>query len=514
MRFALFNLCLALLLGVAPACAQDDPLHLGPLFDTFGLTLEPGKRSEAVGPFYYSQQRDTETSFGVPPLFARVEDPAVESLEFDIVYPIISYDRFGKEYRFHIFQLIAWAGGMDQGETNVHRFNLFPFYAHQWSDNPERDYFAIWPFYGNMKNRLFRDEIDFVMWPFYVKTRRREGSSGVPDKDFQALGYQFARSRKGGVITYNYFTPFVHFRYGEGLEGWQFWPFVGHEKKTVTTRTNDWGDAVSSPGHENRFVMWPFYLEFWADIGTENPTHAQALVPFYSKERSPQRDSTTYFWPLGVTITDDRARKYHEVGAPWPLIVYAEGEGKHTRRIWPFFSQAWNNELRSDFYLWPVVKYNRFESFPLLRTRTRILFFGASKTVEKNMETGQARRRTDVWPLFSYRQDFDGSSRFQMLVITETVLPVSKSMDRSYSPLWSIWRAEHNIKTEARSQSFFWNLYRRETTPDSKKVSLLFGLFQYHSSPAGSRTKLFFVPVGGKLVVLPKESAKPNTPAN
>jgi hypothetical protein len=268
------------------------------------------------------------------------------------------------------------------------------------------------------------------------------------------------------------------------------------------------------PGYENRFVLWPFYLEDERNIGTDNPSRTWALVPFYSQQRSPQRDSTSYLWPFGLTITDDRARKYHEVDAPWPLIVYAEGEGKHTRRIWPFFSQSWTERARSDFYLWPVVKYNRFHSDPLWRTRTRILFYLASHTVEKNTETGKARSRTEVFPFYTFRRDFDGSSRFQMLAITESLLPVSKSMDRSYSPLWSIWRAEYNAKTEARSQSLLWNLYRRDTTPETKKVSLLFGLFQYHSSPAGTRTKLFYVPVGGKPIVLPEAPEKPQTPAN
>jgi len=336
----------------------------------------------------------------------------------------------------------------------------------------------------------------------------------MPDKDFQALGYTFARSRKGGVITYNYVAPIFHLRYGEGLTGWQFWPIAGHEKKVVTTSTNDWGDVITAPGHEKRFVLWPFYLEDHTDLGTENPSHTKALIPFFSAQRSPQRDSTSYLWPLGLTITDDRARKYHEVGAPWPFIVYAEGEGKHARRIWPFFSQAWNQRARSDFYLWPLVKYNRFHSDPLWRTRTRILFYAATHTVEKNTETGQDRRRTIVFPLYSYRKDFDGSTRLQVFSITESLISNSKSMDRNYSPLWSVWRAEHNATTGARSQSLLWNLYRRDTTPDTKKVSLLFGVFQYHSSPSGSRTKLFFMPVGGKPVVLPKESAEPQIRAN
>jgi hypothetical protein len=75
-------------------------------------------------------------------------------------------------------------------------------------------------------------------------------------------------------------------------------------------------------------------------------------------------------------------------------------------------------------------------------------------------------------------------------------LPASKSIERDYSPLWSVWRSENNPRTGAASQSLLWNLYRHEATPDTKKCSLLFGLFQYHSSPEGKRVRLFYIPLG------------------
>ena len=62
------------------------------------------------------------------------------------------------------------------------------------------------------KDRLFRDEIFFVMFPIYSETRKRD------------------------VVTDNYLYPFFHLRHGDGLHGWQFWPVVGTEHKDVTTQ--------------------------------------------------------------------------------------------------------------------------------------------------------------------------------------------------------------------------------------------------------------------------------------
>jgi len=105
-------------------------------------------------------------------------------------------------------------------------------------------------------------------------------------------------------------------------------------------------------------------------------------------------------------------------------------------------------------------------------------------------------RRIDCWPLFTARRDREGNSRLQVLSILEPLLPSNKSIERDYSPLWSIWRAERNAKTGAASQSLLWNLYRRETAPESRKCSLLFGLFKYESNANGSRWRVFYVPFG------------------
>ena len=42
----------------------------GPLYDQFPLTLDSGHRTEAAGPFFYDQQRETEKTWAMPPLFS------------------------------------------------------------------------------------------------------------------------------------------------------------------------------------------------------------------------------------------------------------------------------------------------------------------------------------------------------------------------------------------------------------------------------------------------------------
>ena len=125
---SVFAFLACLLSLTARASGADEGPHAGFLFDEFNLTLDSGHRTEAFGPFFYSEERDTERTWALPPLFSHTEDPATESEEIDVLYPIITYDRFGDQYRWHICQLLNFAGGPTQTENERERFTLFPVY--------------------------------------------------------------------------------------------------------------------------------------------------------------------------------------------------------------------------------------------------------------------------------------------------------------------------------------------------------------------------------------------------
>src|SRR6185436_7757032 len=293
------------------------------------------------------------------------------------------------------------------------------------------------------------------------------------------------QSRKRDVVTDNYLYPLFHIRHGDGLKGWQFWPLFSFEHKEVTSKTNVWDEVETVGGHRKRFILWPIFLEQYMGLGTANPAHQQAFLPFYTYLYSPQRDSTTW---------------------PWPLIVFTRGEGKTINRVWPFFSQGSNANQTSDWYLWPIYKYNRLHADPLDRERTRILLFLYSDVSVKNTETGKRLHQIDLWPLFTSRRDLDGRNRLQILAPLEPFLPNNTSVERDLSPLWSLWRSEKNSRTGAASHSLLWNLYRRDTSSKGRKCSLLFGLFLYQSDEDGRRWRVLYVPFGS-----PGHSEKPSS---
>lgn len=266
---------------------------------------------------------------------------------------------------------------------------------------------------------------------------------------------------------------------------------------TRTSRpcTNGFGDVTAVAGHDKFFVLWPIYSDSVTEIGTGNIAHQRALIPFYAIYRSKLRDSTTILWPF-FNWVDDRDRGYRQYDLPWPFVTIARGPGKTITRFWPIYSNAQSTNIVSNTYMWPIYKYNRVISPPLDRERTRIGIFLYSVTNEKNTDTGLAIRRTVFLPFFDHRRDMNGNKRLQILSILEALFPTNKAIERNYSHVYALWRSEHNPKEQASSQSLLWNLYRREASPKAKKISMLFGLFQYQSSSEGKRVRVCYIPLG------------------
>jgi hypothetical protein len=454
--------------------SAGDWRNLGLIYDRFPTTFAAGERTEILGPMFGFERAGRGSLFSFSPVFSLYRDSSIPQTEAELAYPILSFDKFGKEYRFQLFQVISFAGGESLKGGDKKRTTIFPFFFRQRSPNPEDNYTAFVPIYGRLKNRLFRDRVFFVLLPAYLQTEKRS------------------------VVTDNYLFPFFHKRRGPGLTGWQFWPLIGIEHKEVTTTTNNWGDLVVSGGHDKLSLLWPIYFKNTLGIGTTNVQKQFVLLPLFTSQVASNRESRSYGFPLGFTHTIDREKKYEEKGMPWPLIVFANGEGKTTRRIWPLFSTAKTPTLQSAFYAWPIYKYNRITSAPLDRERTRILFFLYSDLVERNTTNNTALRRRDFWPLFTWRKDHKNNERLQVLSLLEPILPNNKSIERVYSPAYSIYRQEQNATTGDSSRSFLWNLYRSEKVGETRRTSAIFGLFQREKIADRTRWRLFFIPFGKK----------------
>ena len=466
---------------LASACAvpgSGDDVDLGPLFYSHDLTLEPGREGGMLGPFFYErlggEDNETYTQRSIRPFLSwyRHED-ANRSTTLELLYPLLTYHRTGTEYRVQIGQWIGFSGGQSQTGGQEGRTSLFPFYFARRSGDPERDYTAVFPLAGTVKNRLLRDEINFFMFPLYAKSRVRDR------------------------VTWNYLFPFIHYRKGDHLTGWRLWPLYGTETK---------GFGEDGPGekggYRRRFVGWPFYHDNEEGIGTANYSTFNALLPLYAVGRSPQKDETHLMWPF-FYANHFKESGYREYGTPWPFIVNGSGPGKSHHRVWPFYGKLQDANRKREFYLWPLYVNREVDNDKIRLQRTRWLALLYQRSHEERKETGLVRDRRQVWPLFTHETSSDGQSRFQFLSPLEPLLPGNKGIRRNYSPLFALWHAEHNANTGRSSRSLLWHLYRGERAPGHKKTSLLFGLIRYKENEEGKEWRLLW------LIPLRSTAAKP-----
>ena len=465
--------------GAKAVAASGPEWMAGPLWHDFPLTLEPGTGEEGVGPFYYRDEREDDTIWAVPPLVSSTTAKAGDKNQVFVLPPVFSWRRYGDDSRWQFFQVLNGSKLSTIADPEVKRFNLFPFFLYQEVPDQEKAYWSLFPLYGTVRNRLFRDEIHYAAFPLWLK------------------------SRKGTMVTRNFLFPFFHLREGPGLAGWQAWPLVGHEHLDPSTRTNLSDEVEIVPGHDNTFALWPFAFHHRTGLGTTNEGTINAVLPLFYLDRAPARDHTAVLWPF-ISWTDDRAQGFHRWNAPWPLVGFARGEGMTLDRVLPFFSVGHTPSLEAETYLWPLYRRRRIHSESMDRERRQYGMFLYVDLKERNPETGKSSRRIDSWPLFTWTRDPEGKERLQALSIMEP-LRRGTGIERNWSPLWAVWRQEWNRSTGAESQSLLWNLYRRDAVAGVTKGSLLFGLVQYQTSPDGRRWR--WLHLGPPLPKLPTPEA-------
>src|SRR5262245_40797491 len=112
-RLKIIRLCIGILSATFGVCGTEF-IEVGPLYHEFKLTLAPGHRTEVLGPLLNFGQKESARGYGIPPLFSRVTDAELDFTEFDILYPLFTYDRFGEETRWQFFQLLNLSGGQTQ----------------------------------------------------------------------------------------------------------------------------------------------------------------------------------------------------------------------------------------------------------------------------------------------------------------------------------------------------------------------------------------------------------------
>ncbi len=442
---------------------------LWPLFDYRTSPATGYSNLSILGPLFKREHSGASTTTAVRPLFFSVSTP--ESEDNDILYPIASTSRSGNDSEaqiLKIFQRHVSREGTDEEKRDA---MLFPFYISGQSEKYGH-YTSIFPFYGDIYERFWRDEYHFTLFPLYGRT-----------------------VNKGSTST-NYLYPLFNTVSGNNESGFQFWPI--------------YGQAAKAGVYEKHFALWPFYIS--EDLGqdTNNPTKNISLLPLYYSSESPQRSATYAPWPFCGVVRDGTGNVV-ERDFFWPFWMTANGKDSSTERYLPFYAESRVKDNSSRWVMWPVYRKQTIDSPQFRQDKINLFYFLFSRADESWPQAGKDRARSTFWPFYAWNRDEYGTRTLSMPALVEPVT-WSDGVEHNWAPLWRIFIAKWNDKGDG-AVSLLWNLYWQERRGDEiawelsplvsyrsgrkdKEFRLLKGLFGYSGGSGKTALSILWIPFG------------------
>ena len=451
------------------ASAHGKIVTLWPLFDYRSSPATGYSNLSMLGPLFKREHSGTTATTAVRPLFFSVSTP--ESEDNDFLYPIASTSESGNDSDSQILRIYQKHVSREGTAEEKRATMLFPFYISGQSEK-YGPYTSIFPFYGDIYERFWRDEYHFTLFPLYGRT-----------------------VNKGRTST-NWLYPIFNTVSGENETGFQFWPLYGQSSKAGV--------------YNKRFALWPFFISEHIGQDTDNPTRNISMLPLYSSSESPQRSATYAPWPFCGVVRDGNGTVI-ERDFVWPFWMTAAGKDSSTERYLPFYAESRIKNNTSRWVMWPIYHGQTIESPEFRQEKTNLLYFLFSRADESWPQAGKDRARSTFWPLYAWKRDEYGTRTLSMPALVEPVT-WSDGVERNWAPLWRLLIARWDDKGNS-AMSLFWNLYWHENRADglawevSPLVSwnsqqertdfkLLKGLFGYSSTAGKTSLSILWVPFG------------------
>jgi hypothetical protein len=394
---------------------------LWPLVDYRTSPAEGFSNLSILGPLVKFQKKGTDVDTAVRPLFYRKDHLREQTTSTYFLYPAAYLENTPDSDTYEVMRLFQKNNYRKEEPVKREKDSmLFPFYIS--GDSKEHGHYrSLFPIYGDIYDRFWRDEYHYVMFPLYGSTVNR------------------------GTTTRHYLYPFFSTTSGEKEGGFEVFPLYGQSHK----------EGV----YDKRFILWPFYTSWHTGLDTDNPTEKTFLFPLYAKYESPKRSTRSYMWPFfGYTINNEK--KFKEVDYFWPFISTIRGEKRNANTFLPLYARDTFEDGERDWYLWPLYRHEKIRSKHFDRESDRVLFFLFRRSHESWPLEGTDRTRTAAWPLFLYQKDPAGVSSFSFPAPVESVLD-KEGIEENWAPLWRIYQRRWDEDGNSAS-SLLWNLFWHE----------------------------------------------------
>ncbi|HEX2099034.1 MAG TPA: hypothetical protein VHF69_00135 [Candidatus Synoicihabitans sp.] len=411
---------------------------------------------QGAGPLaFYQPLTEGRTAHGLRPLVVWRQHENGAPAGGTALYPLVRWEKYPDGHTWTIFNLVnSRRTETESGAGDVAAFDVWPFYFSRQTGDPATSYRAVFPLYGDVKNRFGQDRWRWVLFPFY------------------------GRFEQNGVTTTTAPWPFIKVLRGDGNRGFEFWPLGGHRAKPGAYRAD--------------YALWPLLYRTKTGLDQPTPNVQAGFLPFYAIDRRPGYVSETFGWPFWGYVDRTEPYRYHSKHYFWPFWVQGRGDHRYVNRWAPFYTHSIIRDSDKTWIMWPLWRHHTWADSGLAHERRQFLYFLYHST-EQRRPTNAAvapAKKTHVWPLFSTWHNGAGRRQIQALSPLEVFFPHNEHVRTSYSPFFALYRYDQTAPGELR-HSLLWDAVTYERSRENQRREFHLGpLLEVSGNPTARTISL------------------------
>jgi len=424
--------------------AREAVLPLFPLIHAQAGPTEDTLELDLCWPLMSYQRQPRRTYFGLHPLFSYEADRNQQIKTFDFLWPFCHYqhlrdrDRNRKTWRATVIPLLNWRR-IQSPEFNSRTLTVLPL-LFAGSQGPGQGYFILFPFLWHSKQARITIPFGaqerssfFAIFPFYGRFENFLQRERIRFYLWPLL----STSRRKEFDSVNICWPFFGMSRGPQAIGWRAWPIFTYGKRGEESLRISYlwplGHYKRLKQESERPDKYHLFLPFFGTLRQEDRT-LDFVFPFYARSTSPTRRTHAYLWPI-FSSTENLERRYKQINLLWFLFKYRWGEDVRSLRLFPLFSTMSTPEQKQTSFLWLLYNY-KFSQTRHHSSERRYLFpLLIHKT--KTWSDGRKDSRLIILPFFNSWSTKDGKKTVSSLWPLWYVS--SSGMERNWEPLWRIY---------------------------------------------------------------------------